>query len=149
MKYKGLILICLTVCLFSIASVAAGDVGSAVIQAGNGTTDDAVASSQENDLGIDISEENDNLETNSNDLLNNGESVYVDGNTFDDIQRALNSASDRDKIYLNNSLFTGNGKVININKSISIYGNGATLDAQKKSSILNVQFLSFVKCTFL
>ena len=138
MKYKGLILICLIVCLFSIASVAAGDVDSAVIQAGNGTTDDAVASSQENDLGIDISEENDNLETNSNDLLNDGESVYVDGNTFDDIQRALNSASDRDKIYLNNSLFTGNGKVININKSISIYGNGATLDAQKKSSIFNV-----------
>lgn len=138
MKYKGLILICVIICLFSIASVTAGDVGSAVIQAGNGTTDDAVASSQENDLGIDISEENDNLETNSNDLLNDGESKYVDGNTFDDIQRALNSASDRDKIYLNNSLFTGNGKAINVNKSISIYGNGATLDAQKKSSIFNV-----------
>ena len=62
----------------------------------------------------------------------------VQGNTFNDIQTAVSESSDGDTLELNGT-YTGSASAISISKSITIEGNGATLDAGKKSSILKVK----------
>ena len=57
----------------------------------------------------------------------------VAGNTFDDIQNAIDNAREGDTIELSGN-YTGNGTEIKIDKSLNIQGN-AILDANKKSSV--------------
>ena len=72
--------------------------------------------------------------TNEENLL--GNFVYVDGNTFEDIQTAVDSANDGDTIYLNSPYYIGSGTYITIDsKNLTIVGKNTTLDAQKLSGI--------------
>ena len=75
--------------------------------------------------------------TNDKEIL--GSTITVDGNTFLDIQNAIDSATAEDTIYLNSQIYTGSGTEINIDKSLTIIGSeGCTLDAQGQSRIFNV-----------
>ncbi len=70
-----------------------------------------------------------NVDIGSNDISseNNNESDL--DKTFDDIQKMIDNAEEKDIIKLNGNYY-GNGKFININKSLTIDGNGATLDGK-------------------
>jgi predicted outer membrane repeat protein len=62
----------------------------------------------------------------------------VSGNTFADIQNAVDKAKDDDVIELSGK-YTGSKSPITVSKKITIDGKGATLDGAKKSSIINVK----------
>ncbi len=59
----------------------------------------------------------------------------VSGNTFTDIQTAINNAADGDTIYLGGQTFTASGSTINVNKNVIICGG--TSDSPTSSSTLN------------
>lgn len=62
----------------------------------------------------------------------------VSGNTFGDIQNAIDNAQEGDTIELSGD-YVGNGSEIRIDKALNIQGKGkTTLDADKKSSIFSV-----------
>ena len=83
----------------------------------------------------DVSSE-DNLQIPQEDVVSSTHTVT--GNTFDDIQDAIDNANEGDTIELSGN-YTGNGREININKPLNIQGNGKTiLDANKKSGIFSV-----------
>ena len=63
--------------------------------------------------------------------------IEVVGNTFEDIQNTVSQCSDGDTVELNGT-YAGSKSPITISKSITIEGNGATLNANKKTSILKV-----------
>ena len=54
----------------------------------------------------------------------------ISGNTFTDIQNAINNAKNGDNIVLNNIVYSGKGSFISVNKSVNIIGNGAILDGK-------------------
>ena len=65
-------------------------------------------------------------------------SANVSGSTFEDIQKAIDSAKDNDEIILNGT-YTGSGAEIKINKAITIKSaTKSTLDAKSKSRIFNI-----------
>lgn len=73
------------------------------------------------------------LQFTQDDTLSTTHTVY--GNTFDDIQIAIDNAQEGDTIELSGN-YIGNGSEIRIDKSLNIQGNGnAILDANKKSSV--------------
>ena len=62
----------------------------------------------------------------------------VSGGTFNDIQTAINNAADGETVELS-GLYTGDGTVITLNKTLTIIGtNDATLDAKGKSAIFYI-----------
>ena len=77
--------------------------------------------------------------------------IYVKGDTFEDIQNAINGAETGDIIHLNGTYTNNLVKRIEINKNISIIGkDNATLDAEGQSSIfyvnsskINIQDITF------
>lgn len=62
----------------------------------------------------------------------------VNGKTFTDIQKSIDNAKNDDTINLKGD-YTSSGKTITVTKSITIDGKGATLNANKKSSVFNVK----------
>ena len=65
-----------------------------------------------------------------------GSTINVEGNTFTDIQNAINNANEGDTIYLQSPYYTGLGTEITISKKLTIIGfEGCTLDAQQQSRI--------------
>lgn len=119
MKYKkGLIFICLIICLFSIASVCASD---------ENATDDVI--SQEMDIGED-------LQITQEEELS--AAYLVNGSTFKDIQTAVNNAKNDDTIEISGN-YVGDGSEITINKKLHIVGkDGAVLDAKTSSGIFKI-----------
>lgn len=114
----------LIILIFAISAVSANDVN---------TTDDVAAIDDGeilNETGIE-----DNLETTQGDTVSATRTVT--GNTFADIQNAINLASEGDTISLS-GLYSGEGQRIKINKALTIEGNGAILDAHAKSGILEI-----------
>ena len=73
---------------------------------------------------------------------NQGEPLTTDhsfnGTTFSELQSEIDNCSDGDSIYLNNNIIQTGNDFISINKSITIEGNGFTIDAQKKSAIFHI-----------
>ena len=59
----------------------------------------------------------------------------VSGNTFNDIQTAINNAASGDIIYLGGKTFTSSGSIINVNKNVTIIGG--TSDNPNGFSTLN------------
>ena len=59
----------------------------------------------------------------------------VSGNTFGDIQTAINNAGNGDTIYLGGQTFTASGSAINVNKNVIICGG--TSDSPTSRSTLN------------
>ena len=106
-------LVLLTVCI-SLGGVSASDANTDLSYI-DGSATIGVANV---DIGSNgISSENFNKESNSL------------GKTFDDIQKMIDNAEEKDIIKLNGN-YSANGKFININKPLTIDGNGATLDGK-------------------
>ena len=64
--------------------------------------------------------------------------INVTGNTFEDIQNAIDMAYDGDTISLKDQTYIGSGSQILVDKSLTIIGNNAVLDAQNLSAIFNI-----------
>ena len=105
--------------------------------------DDNITSSAHDEIGPEkISTGNDDSNLNEEILEANNENATlktaVGGDTFADIQTAISDASSGDTIELD-GLYKGSGTAITIDKdNLTIIGNGATLDAQGDSRILNI-----------
>lgn len=96
--------------------------------------------SQESDCSVDLSQSSDA----ENDIVQSEDDVPLEatvtpsGKTFNDIQRAVNSAHANDVIELNGT-YTGSGKEISVKKSLTFSGVGdATLDAKKLSAMFHI-----------
>ncbi|WP_296867023.1 hypothetical protein, partial [uncultured Methanobrevibacter sp.] len=150
MKTKYLLIISIFVILMSMTGISASE---------NVNQTDSLGLSVENNFEIEEDEreiirqkpgevelkENENGSIDSNILaISNedeilGKDIYVTGNTFEDIQIAINGAEHRDIIYLSGTYKNNWKKHIEINKYIPIIGiNDATLDAQDYSRIFYV-----------
>ena len=86
-----------------------------------------------------------------------GDTYYPEGNTFQDIQDAINRAQHGDIINLGGRTYIGNGTPISVNKQLYFWGAKdnirATLDAQNQSRIFtvakNLGFLSISGINFI
>ena len=131
MRYKnGLFIICLVICLFTIASVCASDV------------DDVAQASEDNDIiTIDSNDETDVLQANPG--------------TFSELNNVINGNDDF-KVYLNrnytflkdeDSAFVDG---IVISRSMHLYGNGFTIDGANQARIFNASnYVVFHDITFI
>ena len=117
MKSKILLLICLILFIVSLSAVsAAEDV--------NQTIDDADASvSSADTLGVSLSDD---------EIVGS-----ADNGTFTDLQKKIDDADDGATIELEND-YTYKSSAITINKTITIDGNGYTLDGNNDSIIFGV-----------
>ena len=140
MKYKkGLIFLCLIICLFMIASVSATDGDDTAIQAGNETINEVIASEEienQDSTGVVTSnEENDPDEMGMSEENN----LSVRSHSFKELQDIINDAQEHEEINLTNdySLAYG-GTTLDISKSITLNGNGHTLDGGNLNRIMNI-----------
>ena len=111
------------------------------------TVDDSYAVNlNENSIGledVDKLENSQNIEIlevdKGNEILS--ANIVVRGNTFEDIQNAINGANAGDTIYLTNEYTPGgNNSTIYVNKKLTITSaSSAVLNGQGVSSILNIQ----------
>ena len=80
----------------------------------------------------------------ANDVNDTALTNSVNGDSFKDIQDAVDTSSENDTIYLNSNTYIGNGTQITVNKSLTIDGAGvnggqkATLDANSLSRIFYI-----------
>lgn len=128
MKYKTVfIFICLTVCLLAVAGVSAAD---DAVQAGNETADEIIASDDavgQEDIGFDGPIGQEDIESGDAVGLDDGEE-NIGANEWDELQDLIDNANGElnlTKNYIHQSL---NKNDIKIKKSITINGNGKTLD---------------------
>ncbi len=64
--------------------------------------------------------------------------VEVMGNTFSDIQMAVDSASEGDTLLLNDITYLGSGNEILVDKSLTFIGDNTVLDGQEQSAIFKI-----------
>lgn len=85
----------------------------------------------------DINNDLDDVDILSNDLENNEIDDINENKSFEDIQTLIDNANENDTIDLDGT-YLGSRKEIIVNKTLTIEGHGATLDAKKSSRIFNV-----------
>ena len=132
---KTLLVFCLIICvLFSVSSVVAGDVNDEVI----------ASESQDSDVvsQATVEVDNDNQKIENNLISSSSEDILSekDNGTFTALQDKISNAAEGATIELEND-YANDGVLsdgILISKSITINGNGYTIDAQHKSRIFNV-----------
>ena len=132
---KTLLVFCLIICvLFSVSSVVAGDVNDEVI----------ASESQDSDVvsQATVEVDNDNQKIENNLISSSSEDILSekDNGTFTALQDKIRNAAEGATIELEND-YANDGVLadgILISKSITINGNGYTIDAQHKSRIFNV-----------
>lgn len=132
---KTLLVFCLIICvLFSVSSVVAGDVNDGVI----------ASESQDSDVvsQATVEVDNDNQKIENNLISSSSEDILSekDNGTFTALQDKISNAAEGATIELEND-YANYGVLsdgILISKSITINGNGYTIDAQHKSRIFNV-----------
>lgn len=135
MKFKkSLLIICIFICLFSIASVSANEIDDVAI-----TMEDSEIIAVDDSNSIENLEES--LAESSNENLI-GDSSEDDG-TFSALQKKIDDAEEGavitlDKDYAYDDGFSKRG--IRINKNLTINGNGHTLDGLSQSRILLVRY---------
>ena len=132
---KTLLVFCLIICvLFSVSSVFAGDVNDEVIASESQDSD--VVSQATVEVDNDYQKiENNLISSSSEDILSE-----KDNGTFTALQDKISNAAEGatielEKDYANDGVLADG---ILISKSITINGNGYTIDAQHKSRIFNV-----------
>lgn len=118
MTKKLYLISCLIILLISITAVSAEDLNS---------TDTALADETALDDSLEITADDDTLTA----------TRTVSGSTFADIQKSVDNAQAGDTIKLSGT-YTGSGSMIKINKTLTIEGNGATLDAKDSSKIFEI-----------
>ena len=136
MMFKRIfMIICLVICLFSIASVCAGE-----------ANDTAIASADVMELSQGDNIETDDLTTQEVDspsaLTDNGGVVLQtnDNGTFSDLQDKINATEEWGTVNLTNDYNYGESeKEISITKAITINGNGFTINGMEKSRIFNIE----------
>ena len=136
MMFKRILtIICLVICLFSIASVCAGDVN-----------DTAIASADVMELSQGDNILTDDLTTQEVDspsaLTDNGGVILQtnDNGTFSDLQGKINATEEGGMVNLTNDYNYGESdKEISITKAITINGNGFTINGMEKSRIFNIE----------
>lgn len=138
MKYKkSLVFICLLICLFSIASVVASDVNETDLK-----------SAEEKDIGIGLNSINESdvfLNCANNDCNQLGE-TNSDG-TFTDLVNDINTARKEFNLTKNYIYSTGDSKYksgIEINKKITINGNGFFIDGANVASGFLIKYSGVV-----
>ena len=65
---------------------------------------------------------------------------YFNGNAFSQLQSEINNSSNNDIIILNNDISQEDSSSILIQKSLTIDGNGHTIDAQERSGIFRIRY---------
>lgn len=135
MKFKKTLLVfCLIICvLFCVSSVAAGDVNETAIASENQDSVDAnVATTEVDNEKI----ESDVISSSNEEILNT-----KDNGTFTALQNKINSASAGSTITLENDYVYDEGfdtGGIIISKSLTIMGNGKTIDGAETSRIFHL-----------
>lgn len=124
MKFKGIfMLICLIVCLFTMASLSAGDID-----------DGAIGSADEIEVSKNDEMADDLQASEENQILNE-----KDDGTFKALDDKIKNASEGSTLYLENDYCDNNRNYqITIEKTITIDGQGHTIDANSKSRIFFV-----------
>ena len=114
--------------------MAIGDVNGQEIIVDDVGGEMAIDDGNNKDMAVDGLIEDD-LKINQKDSLSSTKTVS--GNTFADIQNAVDSASAGDTISLSGN-YTGDGNEIKISKALTIEGNGAILNGESLSRILSI-----------
>ena len=144
MKFKkGLLILCLIICIFAIAGVSAADDASMPLEDNADSIRDAniLSVSIEEDVIEDTiaEEDNDALDSSQEEILNDEE----DDGTFTALQKKIENAESGSTISLDKDYSYDSGfseKGILINKNITINGNGHTLNGLSKSRIFLITF---------
>ena len=133
MKFKkSLLIVCLIIFLFSIASVSANEI------------DDVANAAEDNEISVDEDSSVGNIDEilteSSEDVI---EADSEDDGTFSALQKKINDAGEGavislDKDYAYDDGFSKRG--IRINKNLTINGNGHTLDGLSQSRIFLVRY---------
>ena len=133
MRFKKIfLLLCLVICLFSMASVCASDSNDTAIGSDNKleidqATDDVIGVEENADLAF----------SDTNEILNAVEQTFVQ------LNKTINE-NDEKVIYLNDDYKYSNGDDsfkdgIDITRDVTIYGKGHTIDGSKQAGIFNVK----------
>lgn len=132
MKRIGFILILLSLLMLCLGFVSASENNTVTSLDDTTHLDEINNQTLENDNDELVSNE---MEVSSHEVSQNRSNViYVEGNTFEDIQNAINSASENDTLVLNGTYF-GNGSQIIVNKSLTITSDNGNciIDANELS----------------
>ena len=141
---KSLLLIFLIVCLFSIASVSAADDTAMTLEEDATAIGDSdiLSASLDEVISEDINteEEGDVLSSSQEEVLTD---TFVDDGSFTALQRKIDDASAGDTITLDRNYTYDEGfskRGIQIDKDLTINGNGYTLNGLSQSRIILVKF---------
>ena len=130
---KYMIILILTIFLFSIAGVSAGDVGETIIASEDTTV---IEIAQTDDVGKKDDINQVIKKSNNEEIISNG-----NAGTFSELQNNISanygSTLKLDKDYKCEDGFSADG--ISITDFITIDGQGYTIDAQKKARVFNIQ----------
>ena len=133
--------------IVSLGSVSASDillndydVGAGDLSVDESSSEIIHADANVGDVGDNIdSNDGTDVDENVNGMSQNGETVKQKGQTFKDIQNAINQAKENDTIVLEGT-YIGSGTEIKVNKTVKIVSlsNKATLNGNNKSRIFNI-----------
>ena len=151
MKYqKGLIFICLIICLFSIASVCASDVNEIVIASDDQSNDVVEIDDEHEDILAVDEQEVGNIGATEENELSASSGTFTD--LADDI-RWSNEEFNLTKNYVYSTNDANYKKGIDINNKITINGNGFTIDGNSLARVFNIKSdhvtlknINFVNC---
>ena len=124
MKYKNGLVICLVICFFTMASVAANDINETIMV--NEDKEDLIAV-----------EDNNDIVTYDDQRITLGNSSV---GSFTDLENEINNADEGGVLNLskNYQYVSGSTDGVTISKSITINGNGYVLDAKGQARIFNI-----------
>ena len=146
MKFKKFIIfICLIVCMFSIASVCASDINDTVV-ASEDQSDDIISIENSNDTVVASEDQSDDIisiENSDNDEISVTEEneLSADAGTFTDLADAIEHAVDDLILTKNYTYSTGDSSYsdgIVINKTITIDGNGFTINGNNQARAFSI-----------
>ncbi|MEE1135045.1 MAG: hypothetical protein UHW60_09755, partial [Methanobrevibacter sp.] len=145
---KSIIMLMLVIFLFSLTSVCAGEMDDAmasddtdqiVLSSNDGIAEDNLKTGDEK---VTLAESDDSAESDVSLKSSEGDVLSSSGN-FGELQKLIDDASENSEINLerNYTYAVGTDTITNgitISKSLTINGNGFTIDAQGKSRIFNI-----------
>ncbi len=129
---KSLLIICLIICIFAVASVSATDANDTAIA----TTEDSLEINQATDDVIGMEEDKELASSGTNEVLKADEQI------FSQLNATINGNTDND-IYLTSDYKYSSGddsfkEGIVIDRDVNIYGNGHTINGSGEARIFKV-----------